>query len=185
MRSNVSVVQTVFTDNRALDWPLYCIKALIWQIHKRLGHSFKARLENGAVIKVYPSTAYSGIFYAHYPEGKDMAFIRKHAYLADTLDHVLNVRFDSLVMKIDVEGYEEKVFLGADDLFRRQRVKLLMFERLGRTSLPNVRKFLEDRGYVIFRVNSDLSATTDDQAVSVPCINLFACPRNSFARLGE
>lgn len=275
MRSIVSVMQTVFAGNRPGDWPYYIFSAIQWQIRKRLGHSFKARLENGAVIKVYPSTAYSGIFYARNPEGKDMEFIRKHAYLADTfvdvganvglfsaslfdkfqkvicfepapssfraltetcalnphvscelhnigvgdskgelffedefefsttsrfvaeegentiripvdtLDHVLNGRFDSMVMKTDVEGYEEKVFLGADDLFRRQRVKLLMFERLGRTSLPNARKFLEDRGYVIFRVNSDLSATTDDQAVSVPCINLFACPRNSFARLGK
>lgn len=78
------IFHAVFSDNRPTDWPLYFFKAFVWQIRKRLGHSFKTRLENGALVRVYPSTAYSGIFYARYPEGKDMAFIRKHAYLADT-----------------------------------------------------------------------------------------------------
>ena len=65
-------------------------------------------------------------------------------------------------------------------MFSKQLVKLLMFERLGRTNLVNVKKFLEGRGYVIFRVNNDLSVTTGESAISVPCINLFACPENVF-----
>lgn len=98
----------------------------------------------------------------------------------DTLDHVLADRFDSLVMKIDVEGFEEKVFLGADQLFTDQRVKLVMFERLGRTNLANIKIFLERRGYVIFSVNRDMAITTDAQIISEPCINLFACPSNIY-----
>jgi len=94
----------------------------------------------------------------------------------DTLDNVLGEAGEPLVMKIDVEGFEEQVFAGADRLFASQRVKLLMFERLGRTSLENVRGFLEQRGYTVFRVSEGLHTTTDEAAISEPCINLFACP---------
>ena len=103
----------------------------------------------------------------------------------DMLDHVFDFRPSPMVMKIDVEGYEEKVFRGGDKLFKQQPVRLLMFERLGRTNIVNVRKFLEDRGYVVFRVNKDLSVTTDSHAISEPCINLFACPENIFLELKD
>ncbi|MDB4303306.1 FkbM family methyltransferase [Desulfosarcina sp.] len=267
------VIKTVFGDNTPLDWPRYCVKAVVWQLRKRLGHVFIARLDNGATIKVYPSTAYSGIFYTRHPEGNDLAFISKHADLADTfvdvganvglfaaslfgmfqkfvcfepsptsfgalaencalnpdvecelhhvgvgdekgdlffleesefstcgrfveqdgeyttkipvdtLDHILSNRYDSLIMKIDVEGFEEKVFLGGDQLFTSQRVKLVMFERLGRTNLTNVRSFLEGRGYILFRILDDMKPTRDEKAILEPLINLFACPSEYYSRL--
>ena len=270
MKSILPIIRTVLGGNRETDWPLYCFKTAVWQIRKKMGHIFTTTLNNGAMVKVYPSTAYSGIFYTRHPEGNDLQFIREHAHLADsfvdvgsnvglfsaslfdkfkrvicfepspssfralsetcalnpavvselhnigvsdsrgelffenqfdfsttnrvvpeagentiriqvdTLDHVLGERFDAIVMKIDVEGYEEKVFLGADILFRNHRVKLVMFERLGRTNLGNVSNFLEERGYVIFRVGDDMTLATDLQAISEPCINLFACPAKLF-----
>lgn len=273
MRSILPIFGTVFSDNRINDWPLYIVKAFVWQVRKLFRYTFNVMLENGAVVHVYPSTAYSGIFYAHNPEGKDMAFIREHAYLADTfvdvganvglfsgclfdkftnfvcfeptpssfralsetsklnpdinfelhnigvgdsagrlhfenefdfsttirfvkeagkntisidvetLEHVLGNRFTSMVMKVDVEGFEEKTFAGADQLFRKKMVKLLMFERLGRTNLSNIRLFLESRNYVVFRVRNDLSVTTEESEITVPCINLFACPENIFSGL--
>lgn len=103
----------------------------------------------------------------------------------DTLDNVLGVDGESLVMKIDVEGFEEQVFAGADKLFAAQRVKLLMFERLGRTNLESVRGFLEQRGYTIFRVISGLHTTTDEAAIAEPCINLFACPAELYPELAS
>lgn len=263
----LNFIKSIFASNKITDWPLYLTKAFVWQIRKRLGHTFTTRLDNGASIKVYPSTAYSSIFYSRHPEGHDFLFIRKHAFLSDvfvdvgsnvglfsaslfdvyktficfepspatfaalsetctlnqqvdcelhnigvgnlngelffekefefsttsrfvakegpntirvpveTLDSVLGNRFDDLVMKIDTEGFEEKVFEGADILFSSQSVKLVMFERLGRSNLANIRNFLETRGYVVFRVKPDLSITTDEHAISEPCINLFAWPR--------
>lgn len=270
MKSIMPTVTTVFADNRPFDWPQYCIKAIYWQVRKKLGHSFITQLGNGAAVKVYPASAYSGIFYSRNPEGSDFRFISENAHLADvfvdvganvglfsaslfdkfnkvvcfepspssfralaetcalnpavdcelhnlgmgdssgvlwfenqldfsttsrfvekegentikvpvdTLDHVLGTRFPSLVLKIDVEGYEAKVFGGADRLFGEQRVKLVMFERLGRTNLENVRKFLEERGYVLFRIGEDMKIITDPSAISEPCINLFACPKGLF-----
>lgn len=266
-------IVTIFSDNRPSDWPRYCCKAVLWQIRKRLGHSFHTRLENGAVVHVHPSTAYSGIFYARHPEGEDLAFIREHAALADTfvdvganvglfsaslfdcfdkficfepapssfralsetcalnpdvtcelhniavgdapgqlhfedqfdfsttsrfvpeagestidvavdtLDHLLGETGEPLVMKIDVEGFEERVFAGADRLFAAQRVKLLVFERLGRTNLENVCAFLDQHGYTVFRVTEGLHTTTDEVAIAEPCINLFACPSELYSRL--
>ena len=101
----------------------------------------------------------------------------------DTLDNILGERFAELVVKIDVEGFEEKVFLGADALFSNHLVKLVMFERLGRTNLERVRAFLEYRGYVVFRVTHKMSIATDERAISEPCINLFACPTDVFDTL--
>lgn len=271
----LNIMKTVLFDNRPGDWPLYTFKALAWQLRKRLGHSFDSRLENGAMVHVHPSTAYSGIFYARFPEGDDMLFLRNTAGLADTfvdvganvglfsaslfdcfdkficfepapssfralsetcalnpgvkcemhnigvgaeagelhfedqfdfsttsrfvpeagentirvgidtLDNVLGSDGEALVMKIDVEGFEEKVFAGADQLFAAQRVKLLMFERLGRTNLENVRGFLEQRGYTVFRVVNGLHTTTDEVAIAEPCINLFACPAERYPELAS
>ena len=216
MRSIVPVLKSLLS-NRPVDWPRYFLKALVWQVRKNRGHIFITVLPNGACIKVYPSTAYSGIFYQPWPEGSDLWFIRKHAALSetfvdvganvglfsaslfdrfrnfvcfepapssfralretvalnpkvncelhnvgvgntkeylyfeneddysttsrfvakesantisilvDTLDHLLDYRYSSLVMKIDVEGFEEKVFAGAERLFSRKIVKLVMF----------------------------------------------------------
>jgi FkbM family methyltransferase len=260
-------------ENRPVEWPKYLLSAFVWQVRKFLKHIFVYQLPNRAKVKIYPSTAYSGIFYQRHPEGTDLVFIRKHASLSDTfidvganvglfsaslfdkftnfvcfepapssfralsetsklnsdinfelhnigvgdsdgrlhfenefdfsttsrfvkvvgkntididvdtLDHVLGNRFPSMVMKVDVEGFEEKVFAGADLLFGKKLVKLVMFERLGRTNLSNIRLFLESRDYVVFRVKNDLSVTTEESEISVPCINLFACPKNIFSDL--
>ena len=83
-------------------------------------------------------------------------------------------------MKIDVEGFEDRVFFGGNELFTKQYVKLVMFERLGRTNLQNIQRFLEERDYVVFRVNPDLSITADKSAVFEPLINLFAAPSNIY-----
>jgi hypothetical protein len=51
------------------------------------------------------------------------------------------------------------------------------------TSLGNARTFLEARDYVVYRVNDETSDTTNEQAISEPCINLFACPTDVFNSL--
>jgi FkbM family methyltransferase len=276
MKSILPILKTVFADNRPRDWSLYTIKAVIWQLRKRWGHSFDVCLDNGAKVRVHPSTAYSGIFYARHPEGDDLAFIRKHADLAntfvdvganvglfsaslfdcfkkvicfepapssfralsetcalnpqvkcelhnigvgdepgelffedefdysttsrfvaegggentiriaiDTLDRILGVSGEPLVMKVDVEGFEERVFAGADKLFASQRVKLLMFERLGRTNIHKVCGFFGERGYTVFRVVEGLHTTTDAALIFEPCINLFACPSELYSQLAS
>ena len=91
----------------------------------------------------------------------------------DTLDNQLASVIGQLILKIDVEGFEEKVFLGASRLLREKRVRLAMFERLGRTNLGRVRLFLESFGYRLFFVNEDGSMSFDDEAISRPMVNLF------------
>ncbi len=74
----------ILKSNRPSDWPLYLSTAVVWQVRKRLGHRFETRLHNGAIVQVYPSSRQTEIFYTRYPEGADLAFIRRHSGLADT-----------------------------------------------------------------------------------------------------
>ena len=74
---------------------------------------------------------------------------------SDTLDNVLGFRFDRIVMKIDIEGGEESAFLGASCLFHEKRIRLVMFERLGRTNLDSIKDFMTKHDYQIFTVLTD------------------------------
>lgn len=102
---------------------------------------------------------------------------------ADTLDNVLADRFDQIVMKIDIEGGEEKAFMGANNLFRNKIVKLVMFERLGRTNLKAIEKFLSSHNYRIFSILDSGTLSTSQEDIAVPLINLFACPDEIFSQL--
>jgi FkbM family methyltransferase len=96
----------------------------------------------------------------------------------ETLDQLLQERKEDFIVKVDVEGHEEKVFLGAEQLFRAGRIKLLMFERLGRTNIDNILTFFAAVNYVVFFVLEDGGITFDADALRSPLINLFACPRS-------
>lgn len=102
---------------------------------------------------------------------------------ADTLDNVLAGRFDRIVMKVDIEGGEEKAFIGANGLLRNRSVKLVMFERLGRTNLKAIEKLLSSHNYRIFRILDDGTLSTSQEDIAVPLINLFACPDEIFGQL--
>ena len=101
----------------------------------------------------------------------------------DTLDNLIPKNIDSMVLKVDVEGFEEKVFEGSHNLFSQKKVKLVMFERLGRTNLQNIKSFFKKHDYVIFSVISDNSISIDEQVISKPLINLFALPAENFSGL--
>jgi len=102
---------------------------------------------------------------------------------ADTLDNVLAGRFDKIVMKVDIEGGEERAFNGAYNLFANNCIRLVMFERLGRTNLQGIEKFLSTHKYKVFRVLDNGVLSVDHDEISVPLINLFACPENIFSQL--
>lgn len=78
-----NVVTTIWTENDGFDKYKYLLKGIGWQIRKRLGHDFVAKLPNDASLKVYPTSAYSGIFYSKLPEKKDQIFFRRNAFLGD------------------------------------------------------------------------------------------------------
>lgn len=68
----------------------------------------------------------------------------------DTLDKLLgNLTIE--LLKIDVEGYEKKVLLGAEKLLRKDQIRDILFEE--HRPYPNpVSDFLEEKGYSIYRV---------------------------------
>jgi FkbM family methyltransferase len=99
-----------------------------------------------------------------------------------TLDRALSAQAGDLVAKIDVEGFEEDVFRGADGLLRAQRIKLVMFERLGRTNLANIERLLSGHGYVVFYVTPAGKVSTARGDVERPLVNLFACPQDVFEK---
>jgi len=82
MHDAFGIFRTIWQSNRGFDRVRYLIRALIWQIRKRLGREFIARLGNGAKITVRPSSAFSSMFYERWIERKDMLFLRRNAKLA-------------------------------------------------------------------------------------------------------
>lgn len=90
---------------------------------------------------------------------------------------------EDFIVKVDVEGHEEQVFRGAAGLFQAARIKLLMFERLGRTNIDNILTFFAAMDYAIFFVRDDGVVTFDAAALRTPLINLFACPRSVLPRI--
>ena len=99
------------------------------------------------------------------------------------LDSLLPKNFIDCILKVDVEGYEEKVFLGSKKLFNKKKVKLVMFERLGRTNLTNIKTFFSSYDYKLFCINKDGQISTNDKDIDIPLINLFACPSEVFPSL--
>jgi FkbM family methyltransferase len=96
---------------------------------------------------------------------------------ADTLDNLLRELTGDIVLKVDVEGLEERVFYGARGLFQSGRVKLVVFERLGRTNLDRIHEFFDRMGYAVFYVDEKGGISIDKEVLAVPLVNLFACPR--------
>lgn len=101
----------------------------------------------------------------------------------DSLDNKIPKNVDSMVLKIDVEGFEEMVFKGAETLFSQKKVKLVMFERLGRTNLHNIQSFLKGHQYVVFSVANNGDIHIDEKTISKPLINLFAMPSEIFVEI--
>ena len=99
-----------------------------------------------------------------------------------TLERALSAESGDFIVKIDVEGFEEDVFRGATSLLHDQRIKLAMFERLGRTNLANIERMLATHGYVVFYVRESGEISTAREDVERPLVNLFACPLDVFAR---
>src|SRR5262249_34067754 len=54
------------------------------------------------------------------------------------------------LLKVDVEGYEPEVFLGARGFISEFKPRLIMFESLGGWVEPEIRKILEHSGYTLF-----------------------------------
>lgn len=270
MKSLFTPLSSIWFDNVGLDRILYFLHGCVWQLRKLFGITFVAKLPNGARVKIYPHTSFSGVFYSRWLERKDTLFIRKHASLApiyvdvgantglmaaqffdkfskfylfepapssysalvetcrlnphvacetfniaiadttgrvlfldegnfsatsriisglpgsagtvrevtvDTLDNVLGQLNEDIILKIDVEGAEERVFAGARSLFESQRVKLVMFERLARTNLDNLKNFFRAHDYALFYVDEQGTTIKDELHINKPLINLFACPR--------
>lgn len=276
--NSIKLLVSIWRENTGIDKLKFLFSSIIWQIRKRLKHTFVKKLHTGASIKILPFSAYSGIFYFKWPEKQEQLFIRKHKYLApifvdvganvgifslhvfdcfksfylfepslqtfkaleqtcslnptvqwnlfnvgvadqsgciefieegqlsstnrfsstvqkakaddrvsvkvETLDNLIREEVGDIVLKVDVEGFEEKVFNGARRIFSRQQAKLVMFERLGRTNLQNLKEFFKLHNYVVFVVEKNGSINTNEDAISVPLINLFAAPADIFLALG-
>jgi len=99
------------------------------------------------------------------------------------LDDLKLIDYKNIVIKIDVEDFEYNVFLGAKKLFNKKKVKLVMFEWLGRTNLTNIKTFFSSYDYKLFCINNDGQISTNDKDIDIPLINLFACPSEVFPSL--
>lgn len=71
------------------------------------------------------------------------------------LDLILRDESKTLVMKIDVEGFEDAVLRGASDIVRRLRPDIIC-EFLTRTeSIPEIMEMLRPLGYRFFRITAE------------------------------
>jgi len=105
--------------------------------------------------------------------------------VVETLDWILRARQEDFIIKVDVEGHEQQVLEGARQLLGTGRIKLLMFERLGRTNLDNILTLFDAMNYVVFFILEDGTVTFDAEALRAPLINLFACPHSVLPRLAK
>jgi FkbM family methyltransferase len=101
----------------------------------------------------------------------------------DTLDNLLGDKVTSAILKVDVEGMEERVFAGARRMFAEGVFALVLFERLERTNLERVLSFFEEFGYVVFHIDERGEPSVEPAVISRPLINLFACPRSRLKEL--
>lgn len=77
------------------------------------------------------------------------------------------------LLKIDVEGYEEKVFAGATDVLRMDRPRLLMFESLYDRISPAISRILDDAAYQPFQLDEsgypDITQKDGQNILACPC----------------
>ena len=72
------------------------------------------------------------------------------------------------------------VINGTKTLFQLLILKLVMFERLGRTNSNGIKTFLNSYNYKLFRINHDGQISINEEDINLPLINLFACPNELF-----
>jgi FkbM family methyltransferase len=77
------------------------------------------------------------------------------------------------LLKIDVEGSEREVFLGAKSFLRHAKPRLLMFESLSGRLDETIGKVLSEAGYVAFKLDNQGRPVVD----SLDAQNLFATPK--------
>ena len=79
------------------------------------------------------------------------------------------------LLKIDVEGYEREVFLGAAQFLTRTRPNFIMFESLSQHLDFEIAKILREADYSVFQLEEDQTITFD----RLDAQNLFAAPNES------
>jgi FkbM family methyltransferase len=83
------------------------------------------------------------------------------------------------LLKIDVEGFEREVFLGAKCFLQQANPRLVMFESLARRLDEEVGQLLREAGYIPFKLGrhgQPIAELLDAQ-------NLFATPKELFSAL--
>lgn len=96
-------------------------------------------------------------------EGKTIAPKTSTNVQSDTLDHFCSVRNIDRInfLKVDVEGFEKQVFVGAQDLLRENRIDYISFEiskgplEGGGSTPREVFETLENHGYLAFRFREE------------------------------
>lgn len=77
---------------------------------------------------------------------------QRHLVEVTTLDRAVPPGVDVGLVKIDVEGHEEAVLLGAQRLLGERRVRDILFEAL--EDDPRAARHLEQAGYTVFRLRT-------------------------------
>ena len=85
------------------------------------------------------------------------------------------------LLKIDVEGFEREVFLGAKRFLQQAKPRLVMFESLARRLDEEVGPVLREAGYIAFKLGGQ------GQAIAEPldAQNLFATPKELFSAIHD
>jgi FkbM family methyltransferase len=107
-------------------------------------------------IKEKVSGAYDDTFEAKVVNKYDVDVVTLDSEFA----HVLNVAGDSkkLLIKIDVQGYEKEVLLGAEKLFKSEKIACIIIELCtaakyeGQILAPDIIEYMTKRGFEIFDI---------------------------------
>ncbi len=105
----------------------------------------------------------------------------KEEVIVTTLDELVNnYPFNFSFIKIDVEGQDYKTLLGAKQILKEKKVKLIKFEHNLEDPLEPIVQLFVDNNWKIFGLNKQGNISEDRNLLNIN-MNLFACPENYFS----
>lgn len=104
----------------------------------------------------------------------------KDEVVVTTLDDIINTyNYNFTFIKIDVEGQDFNTLLGATQILRDKKVKLIKFEHNQEDPLEPILQLFSENDWKVFALNDEGKISEDKESINTN-MNLFACPSKYF-----
>ena len=97
-----------------------------------------------------------------------------------TLDELINkYNYNFSFIKIDVEGQDFNTLLGATQILKDKKIKLIKFEHNQEDPLQPIMQLFKENDWKVFALNNKGNISEEESLLNVN-MNLFACPNKYF-----